>query len=123
MLVNDRHRSEAERLFGALGFRIVAGHHFLGGYLGDQAGCVISLTLVCCKILEHIMYHYITEHLNTNNILIDEQFDFRAGHSCESQLISVVEDIQLAMDNTSQVDMIFIDFRKAFDTVTHCRLL
>ena len=27
------------------------------------------------------------------------------------------------MDNTSQVDMIFIDFRKAFDTVPHCRLL
>jgi len=27
------------------------------------------------------------------------------------------------MDRTSQVDMIFIDFRKAFDTVPHCRLL
>ena len=83
----------------------------------------ISLISVCCKILEHIMYHHIAEHLNTNNILIDEQFGFRAGHSCEAQLISVVEDVQLAMDNTSQVDMIFIDFRKAFDTVPHCRLL
>ena len=83
----------------------------------------ISLTSVCCKILEHIMYHHIAELLNTNNILIDEQFGFRAEHSCEAQLISVVEDIQLAMDNTSQVDMIFIDFRKAFDTVPHCRLL
>lgn len=83
----------------------------------------ISLTSVCCKILEHIMYHHITEHLNTNNILIDEQFGFRAGHSCEAQLISVVEDIQLAMNNTLQVDVIFIDFRKAFDTVPHCRLL
>ena len=61
------------------------------------------------------MYHHIAEHLNTNNILIDEQFG--------AQLISVVEDIQLAMDNTSQVDMIFIDFRKAFATVPHCRLL
>ena len=62
------------------------------------------------------MYHHIAEHL-------DEQFSFRAGHSCEAQLISVVEDIQLAMDNISQVDMIFIDFRKASDTVPHCRLL
>ena len=69
------------------------------------------------------MYHHIAEHLNTNNILIDEQFGFRAGHSCEAQLISVVEDIQLDMDNTSQGDMIFIDFRKAFDTIPHCRLL
>ena len=69
------------------------------------------------------MYHHIAEHLNTKNILIDEQFGFRAGHSCAAQLISVVEDKQLAMDNTSQVDMILIDFRKLFDTVPHCRLL
>ena len=61
--------------------------------------------------------------MNTNNILINEQFGFRAGHSCEAQLISVVEDIKLAMDHTSQVDIILIDFRKAFDTVPHCRLL
>ena len=33
----------------------------------------IFLTLVCCKILEHIMYHHIADHLKTNNILIDEQ--------------------------------------------------
>ena len=84
----------------------------------------ILLTSVCCKILKHnIMYHHIAEHLNINNILIDEQFGFIAGHSCEAQLISVVEDIQLAMYNTSQIDMIFIHFRKAFDTVPHCRLL
>jgi len=83
----------------------------------------ISLTSVCCKILQHIMYHHIVEHLNDNNILINEQFGFRAGHSCEAQLISVVEEIKLAMDRTSQVDIIFIDFRKAFDTVPHCRLL
>ena len=70
------------------------------------------------------MYHrHIAEHLNTNSTLIDEQFGFRAGHSCEVRLISIVEDIQLAMDNTSQVDMIFLDFRKVFDTVLHCRLL
>ena len=69
------------------------------------------------------MYHRIAKHLNTNNILIDEQFGFRAGNSCEAQLISVIEDTQLATNNTSQVDMIFIDFRKGFDTVPHCGLL
>jgi len=83
----------------------------------------ISLTAVCCKILEHILYHHITEHLNTYNVLINQQFGFRAGHSCEAQLISVVEDIQMAMDSSHQVDIIFIDFRKAFDTVPHHRLL
>ena len=63
------------------------------------------------------------DHINTNSILIDQQFGFRSGHSCETQLISVAEDIHLAMDHSHQVDMIFIDFQKAFDTVPHQRLL
>ena len=83
----------------------------------------ISLTSICCKIFEHILYHHIIEHLNTNSILIDQQFGFRSGHSCEAQLISVVEDIHLAMDHSHQVDVIFIDFQKAFDKVPHHRLL
>ena len=57
----------------------------------------------------------------SGHILIEKQFGFRAGHLCEAQLISVVEDIQL--DNTFQVNLIFIDFRKAFDTVLYCRFL
>jgi len=32
----------------------------------------ISLTAVCCKMLEHILYHHIAEHLNTYNVLIDQ---------------------------------------------------
>ena len=44
-------------------------------------------------------------------------------YSCEAQLISVVEDIHLAMDHSHQVDVIFIDFQKAFDKVPHHRLL
>ena len=63
------------------------------------------------------------EHLNTNSILIDQQFGFRSGHSCESQLISVIEDIHLAMDQSHQVDVIFIDFQKPFDKIPHQRLL
>jgi len=84
---------------------------------------LISLTAVCCKILEYILYHHIAEHLNTYNVLINQQFGFRAGYSCEAQFISVVEDIQLAMDSSHQVDIIFIDLRKVFDTVPHHQLL
>ena len=40
LLVNDRYWSEAEKMFGTLGNQIVAGHHLLGGYLGDHTGCV-----------------------------------------------------------------------------------
>ena len=59
------------------------------------------------------------DHINTNSILIDQQFGFRSGHSCETQLISVVEDIHFAMHHSYQVYVTFIDFQKAFDKVLH----
>ena len=83
----------------------------------------ISLTAICCKIMEHIIYHSIIEHLNQYNILNKFQYGFRQGFSCEAQLASVIEDILFAMDNLHQVDLILLDFCKAFDTVPHHRLL
>jgi len=61
------------------------------------------------------------EHLNSNNIIIDNQHGFRSGHSCQTQLISLVEDI--TSDNPFQVDTMLLDFAKAFDRVPHKRLL
>ena len=97
---------------------------FKKGDRGDPSNYrPISLTSVCCKILEHIIHRYIMEHLNANRILDTNQFGFRVGHSCEQQLISMIEEIQSAMDCWHQVDVIFLDFQKAFDTVPHQRLL
>ena len=97
---------------------------FKKGDRGDPSNYrPISLTSVCCKILEHIIPRYIMEHLNANIILDTNQFGFRVGHSCEQQLISMIEEIQSAMDCRRQVDVIFLDFQKAFDTVPHQQLL
>jgi len=63
----------------------------------------ISLTAVCSKIMEHILYHSIIEHLNLHHILKDHQFGFRSDYSCETQLITVVEDILAAVDQRHQV--------------------
>ena len=63
------------------------------------------------------------EHLNQHNILNRFQSGFRRGFSCETQFVSVVEDILFALDNLYQVDLILLDFCKAFDTVPHHRLL
>ena len=97
---------------------------FKKGDRGDPSNYrPISLTSVCCKILEHIIHRYIIKHLNANRILDTNQFGFRVGHSCEQHLISMIEEIQSAMDCRHQVDVIFLDFQKAFDTVLHQRLL
>ena len=83
----------------------------------------VSLTSVPCKLLEHIIFKHIMEHLEEHNILVDFQHGFRQGRSCESQLIITVEEIARSLDNKQQVDLLILDFSKAFDTVPHTRLL
>jgi len=73
--------------------------------------------------MEHIIYHSVMEHLQKHQILNQYQYGFRQGYSCEAQLTSVVEDILPNIDHQKQIDLIFLDFYKAFDTVPHCRLL
>ena len=58
-------------------------------------------------------------YLESNHILNDYQYGFRSSHSCQAQLISIIEELQLALDNHHQVDLLMLDFSKAFDTVPH----
>ena len=83
----------------------------------------ISLTFVCSKTIEHIIYHSVVQHLNLNNILIESQHGFRSQRSCVTQLISLIEDLSYTMDQQKQTDVILLDFAKAFDCVPHQRLL
>ena len=63
------------------------------------------------------------KHLELHHIVNDFQYGFRTGHSCQAQLISVIEEIQYTLDPHHHVDLIMLDFCKAFDTVAHNRLL
>ena len=83
----------------------------------------ISLTSIISKIFEHILSSNIMKHLETNNILHHCQHGFRHNRSCETQLISLIQDLTLNYDNNIQTDLISMDFAKAFDTVPHHRLL
>ena len=83
----------------------------------------VSLTSVCCKILEHIICKHILNHLDKHNILTSLQHGFRSNHSCESQLVITMHDIMQNFDNKKQTDLIILDFSKAFDTVPHNKLL
>ena len=83
----------------------------------------ISLTSIVCKIFEHIVASQVTNHLETNNILCNNQFEFRTGHSCESQLLLTIDDFACALNNKLQVDIGILDLSKAFDKVPHVKLL
>ena len=83
----------------------------------------ISLTSICCKLLEHIIYSNIMDHLDLHSILSDKQHGFRSKHSTETQLILTTHDLSKSLNNKSQIDMIIMDFSKAFNTVPHNRLL
>ena len=83
----------------------------------------ISLTSVCCKLLEHIIYTHIFSHLNSHQILCDNQHGFRQGRSCETQLLLTIDDLARNLDKHLQTDVIFLDFAKAFDKVDHSCIL
>ena len=88
-----------------------------------QNYCPISLTSVICKTMEHVIVSQLMKHLESNCILLDNQFGFRQHHSCESQLLVTIDDVTRAINNKLQVDAAMLDFAKAFDKVAHQRLL
>ena len=62
-------------------------------------------------------------HLNSHNLLSDCQYGFRQNRGCILQLLKVVDEWSKYIDMNKQIDCIYLDFQKAFDTVPHKRLL
>ena len=55
--------------------------------------------------------------LATPLLLNPLQHGFRPNHSCQTQLIDFIDEVQQSMNARQQTDLVFIDFFKAFDTV------
>ena len=72
--------------------------------------------------MEHIVLSHISKHIAVNKILIDEQHGLRQKLSTTTQLISATHDWAHTLQLRGQTDVIFLDFRKAFDRVPHHRL-
>ena len=53
----------------------------------------VSLTCICCKLLEHIVVRNIMTHLETNQILYDWQHGFRTKKSTETQLVTLIHEL------------------------------
>ena len=69
--------------------------------------------------MEHLIADYLREEWSKTGWLHKNQHGFRNGFSCESQIISLSQDIADALDVGMTVDAIVIDFSKAFDLVPH----
>jgi len=83
----------------------------------------VNLTSVVCKQIEHVVASYLRQIWDKNKWLYEGQHGFKGGYSCESQVITVCQDIADTMDNGDWIDAIVIDLSKAFDLVPHDRLL
>ena len=83
----------------------------------------ISVLPVFAKVYEKIMANHLLEFLNSINTLYKLQFGFRKHFSTSHAIISLVEKINKAISSDKYMIGVFLDFRKAYDTVNHSILL
>ena len=83
----------------------------------------VSLTSQVCKVLESIIRDKIVEHLDKYNLLNNSQHGFREGRSCLTNLLETLEQWTEIIDDGDCVDVAYLDFRKAFDLVSHEHLI
>ena len=112
VILNERKQTNVVQIFKGKGSK-----HIIDNYRP------ISLTYTSCKVIESIIHKNIVDYCDRNNILTDEQHGFRNKHSTTTNLLEFMDDITSFVDNTHSVDIIIIDFAKAFDTISYNKLL
>ena len=79
----------------------------------------VSLTSQVGKVLETFIRDKIVEHLTENNLLSEAQHGFRKGRSCLTNLLESLENWTEILEGGNCIDVAYLDFRKAFDLVSH----
>ena len=83
----------------------------------------VSLLSQFSKILEKLFDNRLQSFIDKHSILSDSQYGFRSSCSTSSALIELIEEISTSLDNKKIAIGVFIDLRKAFDTIDHKLLL
>ena len=83
----------------------------------------VSLTSQVCKVMETFIRDKIVDHLTENKLLSEAQHGFRRGRSCLTNLLESLEAWTEIIDEGNCIDVAYLDFRKAFDLVSHELLL
>ena len=83
----------------------------------------ISVLPFYSKIFENIVATHVIEFLEDNHVFYQYQFGFRKNHSISHAIIALVEKVSKALDTGKYVVGVFLDLKKAFDTIDHTILL
>ena len=94
---------------------------------GSKSNCSnyrpISLLSIPSKIVEHLICSQLNTYLTANSLLSEHQWGFRTQRSTEDAILYMTEKWREALDSGKVIGVLFIDFRKAFDSVSHEILL
>ena len=83
----------------------------------------ISVLSFFSKIFERVMYNHILNFMDHNDSIYKHQFGFRQRHSTQQAIITLVVKITSSLDNGDFVIGVFLDLKKAFDTLTDHNML
>ena len=83
----------------------------------------ISLLIVFNKLLEKLMFNRLADFLEKRYLVYNKQFGFSLHHSTDHAVLSIIDQVQKAIEDRDYPCGIFLDFSKAFDTVNHNILL
>lgn len=83
----------------------------------------ISLLSLPSKLLEPHVYNLLLDYLNSHNILSDSQFGFCSKCGTANTLLIATHDWHQCLEAGQDVCVVFFDYRKAFDSVSHQALL
>ena len=75
------------------------------------------------KVLEKLVEKQFRNYLENNSLIMEQQSGFRKGYSCETALNFVIESWKNEMDSKNFVIAVFLDFKRAFETVDRGILL